>query len=218
MNIHELIHINSETPARSVVNGRADLCVAPSESAISCWTSEDGKVRPIAIAALLQTDTSAIVCIKNGKITSLVDLDSAKYASYQGRFEMGIIRQMIKNAGGKGSVVEVIPPKLACFDAVTSGEADATWVFMGWEGIQAKRKGIHLNAFELAGSGVPYGYTPVLLASPDMCLSKSIILKKLLDVVERGYKYATEHPADAALWCVHFAAHHPQYTCACLNL
>ena len=30
-------YTNDETPARSVVNGRADLCIAPSESAISCW-------------------------------------------------------------------------------------------------------------------------------------------------------------------------------------
>lgn len=28
---------------------------------------------------------------------------------------MAILRQMIKNAGGKGDVVEVLPPKLDCF-------------------------------------------------------------------------------------------------------
>lgn len=28
------------------------------------------------------------------------------------------------------------------------GEADATWVFMGWEGVEAKRKGVELNAFK----------------------------------------------------------------------
>lgn len=28
------------------------------------------------------------------------------------------------------------------------GEADATWVFMGWEGVEARRKGVELNAFK----------------------------------------------------------------------
>ena len=32
----------SETPARQVVNGAADICVCPSESLISCWTSDSG--------------------------------------------------------------------------------------------------------------------------------------------------------------------------------
>ena len=45
-------------------------------------------------------------------------------------------------------------------------KADATWVFMGWEGVDAERKGVKLNAFRLADSGIPYGYTPVLVAHP----------------------------------------------------
>ena len=45
----------------------------------------------------------------------MADLDGKTYASYGGRFEMAILRQMIKNAGGKGDVVEVLPPKLDCF-------------------------------------------------------------------------------------------------------
>lgn len=50
---------------------------------------------------------------------------------------------------------------------VPQGEADATWVFMGWEGIEAKRKGVELNAFGLEEFGVPYGYSPLLIAHPD---------------------------------------------------
>ena len=47
------------------------------------------------------------------------------------------------------------------------GQADATWVFMGWEGVEARRRGIQLNAFRLADYGVPYGYSPLLITHPD---------------------------------------------------
>lgn len=47
-------------------------------------------------------------------------------------------------------------------------EFDATWVFMGWEGVDAERKGVKLNAFTLADASIPYGYTPVLIASTSM--------------------------------------------------
>jgi ABC-type nitrate/sulfonate/bicarbonate transport system substrate-binding protein len=69
----------------------------------------------VAIATLLQNDTSAIATKANANIKSMADLDGKTYASYGGRFEMAIVRQMIKNAGGKGDVVEVLPPKLDCF-------------------------------------------------------------------------------------------------------
>jgi NMT1/THI5 like len=29
------------------------------------------------------------------------------------------------------------------------GKADATWVFMGWEGVLARAEGVELNAFSL---------------------------------------------------------------------
>ena len=64
---------------------------------------------------MLQNDTSAITTKANANIKSMADLDGKTYASYGGRFEMAILRQMIKNAGGKGDVVEVLPPKLDCF-------------------------------------------------------------------------------------------------------
>jgi hypothetical protein len=47
------------------------------------------------------------------------------------------------------------------------GEADATWIFTGWEGIDAQIKGVELNVFKLADYGIPYGYTPVLVALPE---------------------------------------------------
>ena len=116
------------------MQGNNDLCIAPSESVISCWTSDAGRIKPIAIAALLQNDGSAIVTKASSGITDPSMLDGHTYASYDGRFEMNIVRQMIKNAGGKGEVIETIPKKLDCFDALLRGDVDSTWIFLAWEG------------------------------------------------------------------------------------
>ena len=40
---------------------------------------------------------------------------------------------MIKNAGGTDPCIEILPPKLDCFETVLKGECDATWICMGWE-------------------------------------------------------------------------------------
>ncbi|KAJ1427498.1 NMT1/THI5 like domain-containing protein [Ochromonadaceae sp. CCMP2298] len=199
------LYLTGETPARQVVNGCVNFCIAPSESAVSCWTSDAGNVRPVAVAAILQTDTSAIVTRADSGITSPAQLDGKIYASYQGRFEMPIVQQMIKQAGGKGVAVETAPPKLDCFDAVMRGDADATWVFMAWEGVIAEMKGVKLNAFDLKSSSVPYGYSPVLLAHPDMVQDES--LAAFLRVTQEGFKFATEQPAEAALLLMETAQH-----------
>ena len=114
---------NEETPARRVVNGTADMCIAPSESAISCYLSrDDNKIKPIAIAAILQTDTSAIVT-NNVDIKTPRDLSNKKYGSYAGRFEMNIVNELVKSDGGS-EVIEILPPKLDCFDSMLRGEVD----------------------------------------------------------------------------------------------
>lgn len=155
-----------------------------------------------AVATILQKDTSAIVTKKDSEIESIGLLDKRKYASYQGRFETAIVKQMIKNDKGSGDIIEVLPSKLDCFDAVLRNEADATWIFMAWEGIQAKRENIPLNIFPLSESGVPYGYTPILLAHPKYYdgqdESKTKLLKSFLTITARAYIYAADHPEEAA--------------------
>jgi len=201
----------SETPARKVVNGLAELCVAPTESVISCWTSDGDRVRPVVVAALLQDDTSAVVTLESSSMTKPSDLDGKLYASYGGRFEMAIIRQLVKQTGGKGEVNEVLPPKLDCFDVVLRGDADATWVFMGWEGKIAEQKGVKLRPWFLKDYNVPYGYSPCLLAHPDLLNDeyKAAYLKKFLHATERGYQYATMHPEESIQHLMEVSNYHP---------
>lgn len=173
---------------------------------ISCWTSESDKLRPVAIAGVLADDTSCIITKKSSGIDTLSKLDGKRYASYVGRFEMAIIRQMIIDAGGKGDLIEVNPPKLDCFEKVLNDEADSTWIFLGWEGITASQNGIELNEFSVTKSGVPYGYSPLLLASPKF-LEDPKTVGDYLSVTARGYEFAISNPKEASAILFNAANH-----------
>jgi NitT/TauT family transport system substrate-binding protein len=125
-------------------------------------------------------------------------LDGKTYASYDARFEDHIVRQLVRNDGGAGDIEVVTPPKLGIPNTLLEGEADATWVFMPWEGLEAERDGIELNAFSLDEYGVPYGYTPVLLARPATIARDDETLARFLDATRRGYEFAAENPEEAA--------------------
>ncbi|MFC7073772.1 ABC transporter substrate-binding protein [Halovenus rubra] len=186
-----------ETPAKRVATGDSTIAIAPSESAISYHTHPDYDSLT-AIAAVCQQDTSAIVALGDSDINRPADLDGKSYASYDARFEDHIVEQLVRNDGGDGTLDITTPPKLGIWNTLVEGEADATWVFMPWEGVMAKRDGIELTPFYLDEYGVPYGYTPLMLAREDTITKRADALERFLDATGRGYEFATDNPADAA--------------------
>ncbi len=186
-----------QTPAKRVATGKATVAIAPSESAISYHTHPDYDSLT-AIAAVCQQDTSAIVTLGDSEIERPADLDGKTYASYDARFEDHIVEQLVRNDGGEGDIEISTPPKLGIWNTLLEGAADATWVFMPWEGLLAKRDGIDLTAFYLDDYGVPYGYTPIMLARPETIDEQGETLSRFLDATGDGYQFATENPDEAA--------------------
>ena len=105
-----LIHDPSEdnyqiTPAKKVEIGEADLALCPTESIIS-YRRKSRPFSLLGIAAIFQQDLSAIAVQAGMDIISPKDLDGLSYASYRARYEDEIVRQLIKNDGGKGDIRE----------------------------------------------------------------------------------------------------------------
>lgn len=184
------------TPAKQVATGEATVAIAPSESAISYHTHPEYDSLT-AIAAVCQTDMSAIVTLEDSGLDRPADLDGQTYASYDARFEDYIVRQLVKNDGGDGDIEITTPPKLGIWNTLLDGEAEATWVFMPWEGVMAERDDIGLNAFYLDEYDVPYGYTPLLLTRPET-IEDDEGLSDFLDATARGYQFAADNPEKAA--------------------
>lgn len=185
------------TPARKMLAGQADLAVASSETVLSYRTAAV-PVPVTAVAALLQNDTSAIAVLASSGIERPAQLDGQVYASYQARFEDHIVREMVKNDGGRGDLRLEYPPKLDIWEHLLQGKAAATWIFLGWEGAQAKMANVALRTFSMQQYGIPYGYTPVMVSTKELIESKKDVLATFLEITGAGYKYAVADCAQAA--------------------
>lgn len=185
------------TPARRLVAGEVDLAVASSETVLSYRTAAV-PVELTAVAALLQQDTSAIAVLAASGIERPAQLDGRIYASYQARFEDRIVAELVKWDGGQGHLLLEYPPKLDIWNRLLQGQAAATWIFLGWEGAQAKLADVALRTFALADYGIPYGYTPILVSSPPVLASKRAAIARFLQVTGAGYRQAVTDPAAAA--------------------
>jgi ABC-type nitrate/sulfonate/bicarbonate transport system substrate-binding protein len=124
-------------------------------------------------------------------------LDGKTYASYEARYEDGIVLQMIKNDGGKGDIQVIYPEKLGIWNTVLSGKYDATWVFMNWEGVQVKSLGAELRGFRLADYHIPYSYSPVLACNGTQIKEKADAYRAFLKATAAGFQYAKDKPEEA---------------------
>ena len=105
---------------------------------------------------------------------------------------------MIINDGGKGDIDVRKPPKLGIPETVMKGEADATWIFSAWEGVEARLNGTSLIEFRLEDFGVPYGYSPVVAVHEDTIRKRADVLREFLSATRRGADDAISDPVAAA--------------------
>ncbi|MEM9051358.1 MAG: ABC transporter substrate-binding protein [Bacteroidota bacterium] len=184
------------TPAKKVELGQADFALCPTESVISYRT----KPKPfdlIGIATIFQEDLSAIAVKSNSGISSPKDLDGKSYASYQARYEDGIVKQMIKNDGGEGKIAIDYPKKLGIWDTLLAGSFDSTWIFLNWEGVEAESIGAELNYFKMEDYGVPYSYSPLLVASESRINLDLELYRDFMAATTRGHEFARENLAES---------------------
>lgn len=185
------------TPAVKLARGLVHFALAPSETVLS-FSLQPDKPALRAVAALLQQDTSAIAVREGGPVERPAQLDGRRYASYSARYEMAIVRALVQADGGRGELVEVRPERLTAPAMLEAGEADATWIFSHWEGVQAARRGRPLRQFRLGDCGIPYGYSPLLLARAEDVAAKPAIVQAFVSASARGWELAAREPDRAA--------------------
>ncbi len=184
------------TPAKKVENGVADFALCPLESVISYRT----KTQPCklqAAATIFQKDLSAIAVAAESTIMRPADLDGKGYASYQARYEDGIVKQMIKNDGGQGDLKITYPQKLGIWNTILRGETHSTWIFENWEGVEAQQKNVELRLFKMHDYGIPYSYSPVLACEQERAQKKEASYRAFLQATKKGFRHALDHPQEA---------------------
>ena len=185
------------SPAKKVELGLADLALCPLESLLSYRTKSE-PLPLLALAAVLQTDLSSIVVKANSGIERPAQLDGKTYASYKARYEDAQVACLVRNDGGQGHLVLQYPNRLGIWNTLLNGDADATWIFDNWEGVQAQLAGIALRHFRMADYGIPYGYSPVLATTEAILSTHKEGLEAFLGASARGFAWAASHPQEMA--------------------
>ena len=184
------------SPGKKLELGTADFAIAPFETVISL-NNKKNNVDAIAVFAILQEDISSIASLKSSNLTSPKFLDGKIYASYKARYEDHLVKEMIKNDGGIGDIKVSYPAKLGIWNTLLEGKADATWIFDNWEGIEANTKGIELNKFSMTKFGIPYCYSPVIIAKKHLLIDNKKEYALFTKATQKGYLYSAKNKSNS---------------------
>jgi ABC-type nitrate/sulfonate/bicarbonate transport system substrate-binding protein len=153
-----------------------------------------------AVAAILQHNTSGILSRAEDGIASPKDLEGRIYSTWDSPIELAMLRYCMEQDGADFSKLKLIPNNITNEPAALAAhQTDAIWIFYGWSGINAEVSGVACGYWDFASLSRELDYyTPVILANNEFLRDDPETARAFLRAAAKGYRYASEHPEEAA--------------------
>lgn len=180
-----------------VAAGRAQFGVSFQEFLTSARTEG---VPAVSIAAVLQHNTSGFASIGRG-IKTAADFEGKRFGGWGLPIERAILHGMMQADGADVDSVRFvgIPGSMDLMTALER-DIDFTWIYYGWQGVEAELRGIDLDIVMMEDyfDAVPDYYTPVLITSEALIQRDPRLVRGFVHATARGYEFAVENPDEAA--------------------
>ena len=182
-----------------VANGKADFGISFQETITMARTAEN-PIPVVAIAAVLQHNTSGFASLAAKNIVTPKDFENKVYGSWGTEIEDAFIKTLMAKDEADFSKLDVV--NIESYDFLTSitNDVDFQWIYYGWDGVAAEAKGVDLNFIKLQDIDPDLDfYTPVIMTSDAMINDNPELVKRFLRAVSKGYEDAANNPDDAVL-------------------
>jgi len=181
-----------------VASGQAQFGVSFQENVIIARTG-DSPLPIVAVAAIVEHNTSGILSLKSKNVTSPKDMEGKRYATWDLPVEKATLKNVIEKDGGKYENVTMVNSTVTDIVSALQADIDCVWVFEGWDGMAAKVAGLDTNYFAFSDiNPVLDFYTPVLIANESWMANNKEAAKSFMAAVKKGYVYAMENHKAAA--------------------
>lgn len=179
-----------------IAAGKADFGVSSQESVTQARVTG---IPLVSIAAVIQHNTSAFASLEKSNIKSVKDFEGKRYGGWGSPIEETVIKAVINEAGGDYDKVRNITIGETDFFKTIGRDSDFQWIFYGWDGVEASRRGIKLNTIMLKDlNPILDYYTPVIVTNEDHVKNKKELVAKFMRAVTRGYEFSIKNPTEAA--------------------
>lgn len=184
------------TADQLVAAGKADFGISYQESVTQARATD---IPLVSLAAVIQHNTSAFASLKEANITSPKDFAGKRYGGWGSPVEEAVIKAVMEKAGADATKVQNITLGATDFFKSIGKDADFEWIYYGWDGIEAKRKGMELNTIMVKDldPALDY-YTPVIVTNEKHITEQRELVKNFMGATARGYQWSIDNPTAAA--------------------
>lgn len=194
----EVLNPPEESTTALVAAGKANFGISFQDTmAMAMNENEDFPI--MAVAAIIQHNTSGILSLKEKGIDSFKNLEGKTYATWDNALEQATIKQVMENEGGNFEKVNLYHSTVIDAVSAIQTNVDAVWVFEAWDAMNAKVNGLDYNfiKFKDVEPALDF-YTPVIVSSEKYLQENEETAKKFLQATKKGYEYAIENPEESA--------------------
>jgi ABC-type nitrate/sulfonate/bicarbonate transport system substrate-binding protein len=194
----EIIQPSEGGSADLIAAGKGEFGISYQEQVTYARTA-DNPLPVVAIAAIIQHNTSGFASPVSKDIKTPADFEQKKYGGWGSPMEEAILKGLMEKYDADYSKLEIVNTGASDFLTSTERDVDFAWIFYGWDGIKAELEDIPID-FMLLQDVDPLldFYTPVIIASENNIDDNPGLIEKFLRATEKGYVYATENPGEAA--------------------
>lgn len=179
-----------------VAAGKSDFGISSQESVIQARVAG---IPLVSIAAIIQHNTSAFASLEESEIRSVKDFEKKRYGGWGSPIEETVIKAVMNEAGADYNQVKNITIGETDFFKTIGRDSDFQWIFYGWDGIEARRRGIKLNTIMLKDlNPILDYYTPVIITNENHVKNEKKLVARFMKAVSRGYKFSIKNPTEAA--------------------
>lgn len=177
--------------------GRGDYGVTYQEDLVYARTAED-PLPIVAIAAVIQNNTSGFVSAKSKNITSPKDFEGKVYSGWGSPGEEAILRAVMLADGGDPDLLEYTMSSYSDYH-VLEDEIDLLWFYKAWDLVMAEREGLELNFILNSEYDERLNfYTPILFTTEEKIAEDPEQVEAFMRATSKGYEDAIADPKAAA--------------------
>ncbi len=178
-----------------VATGKSAFGVSYQENVIRARSES---IPLVSIAAVIQHNTSGFASLKSANIKTPGDFIGKRYGSWDSPSEQAILKSVMDNVRADFSSVKIISGVYDFFSTIGK-DADFEWIYYGWDGVEAKRRGIEFNYIALKDLNPVFDYyTPVIISSETYLAQNPELTAKFMSAVKKGYEFCIAQPDSAA--------------------
>jgi len=185
-------------PAGLIAAGQGEFGISYQEQVTYARTSKE-PLPVVAIAAIIQHNTSGFASPKEKGIEHPRDFEGKKYGGWGSPAEEAMIKALMDNDQADFSKTEIVTIGAIDFFAAVQEYVDYTWIYYGWDGVAAELKDFPINFIFLQdyASELDF-YTPVIIAREQLLEKEPELVRRFLRATKKGYQYSIENPESAA--------------------